>query len=97
MPSFLPQGRRFAFMWALSVLLVLLLMSATLPGASANAATLSFTPTFSPSQFLGEGSALDAQFTFTGSEYHGSPDPVTEVVVHLPVWGWRDEFRFSDV
>lgn len=71
-------------LWALSVLLALAMIAAW-PGSVAQAATLSFVPAFSPSQFLGEGSTLDTQFTFTGTEYHGSPDPVTEVVVHLPV------------
>lgn len=71
-------------LWALSVLLTLLAMSAAWSGPVAKAATQSFTPAFSPSQFLGEGSILDAQFTFMGTEYHGSPDPVTEVIVHLP-------------
>jgi hypothetical protein len=68
----------------LSVLLALLLMGAAWMGSVADAAILSFQPAFSPSEFLGEGSTLNAQFTFTGSEYHGSPDPATEVVVHLP-------------
>jgi hypothetical protein len=81
MPTLLCQPRRQS--WALSVLLALAMIAAW-PGASAHAATLSFVPAFSPSQFLGEGSSMAAQFTFTGSEYHGSPDPVTEVVVHLP-------------
>ncbi|MGC2375540.1 MAG: Ig-like domain-containing protein [Solirubrobacteraceae bacterium] len=65
-------------------MLLALLMSVASLGSVADAATLSFQPAFSPSQFLGEGSTLNAQFTFTGSEYHGSPDPVTEVMVHLP-------------
>ena len=84
MPSLLPWPAGSLALWALSVLLALLLMSVASLGSVADAATLSFQPTFSPSQFLGEGSTLDAQFTFTGSEYHGSPDPVTEVIVHLP-------------
>jgi hypothetical protein len=71
-------------LWALSVLLALLVMGAAWSGSAAQAATQSFVPAFSPSQFLGEDSTLDAQFTFTGNEYYGSPDPVTEVFVHLP-------------
>lgn len=84
MPSPSPWPAGSLALWALSVLLALLVVGVVWSGPVAQAATMTFAPAFSPSQFLGEGSTLDAQFTFTGSEYHGSPDPVTEVVVHLP-------------
>ncbi len=82
MPSLLPWSAGSLALWALSVLLALLLGCSLVQ--SAQAANMTFAPAFSPSQFLGESSTLDAQFTFTGSEYHGSPEPVTEVIVHLP-------------
>ncbi|MFZ1153929.1 MAG: hypothetical protein WAN93_03380 [Solirubrobacteraceae bacterium] len=68
----------------MSVLLALLAVGVAWSSSVAKAATMTFAPTFSPGKFLGEDSTLDAQFTFTGNEYYGSPDPVTEVFVHLP-------------
>jgi len=50
---------------------------------SAQAASVGFTPAFGSGD-LGEATTLSAAFSISGSEYHGSPAPVTEVAVHLP-------------
>jgi hypothetical protein len=69
----------------LSVLLALLCGYCLSNSPAAEAApSVTFTPSFSTGSDLGEAGTMAAEFTFTGSEYHGSPDPLTEVVVHLP-------------
>src|SRR5580693_2497690 len=80
-------------LWALSVLLALLLAYglSSVPAARA-VPSLTFTPSFSAGSDLGEAGTTQAELTFTGSEYHGSPEPVTEVVIHLPAGvGGTDE------
>jgi len=49
----------------------------------ADAATIGLTPSFSAAD-LGEGATLTAKLTITGSEYHGSPAPLTDIALDLP-------------
>jgi hypothetical protein len=67
----------------LSGVAVLTLMLAGVSTATA-ARSVFFEPSFSPWSHLGEGGTFSATFTFSGTEYDGEVDPVTEVAVHVP-------------
>jgi len=60
-------------------------VSATLiaPADTSATPTVTFLPTFSEAD-LGEAAMVSATITFTGSEYFGSPEPLTRLILHLP-------------
>lgn len=49
------------------------------------APTLSFEPFFSEGAHVGEAATLTALLNFTGTEYAGGPEPLTRVILRLPV------------
>jgi len=53
-----------------------------IPAGIANAATTTLKASFSGD--LGEGTTVTDEFTFSGTEYGGHPEPLTNVTVHLP-------------
>ncbi len=53
--------------------------------STANAVpSLSFVPSFAGGAHLGEGGTLTAQLGFSGTEFHGHPEPLTSVILQLP-------------
>jgi hypothetical protein len=52
------------------------------PATTATAATTTLKASFSGD--LGEGTTVTDEFTFSGTEYGGDPEPLTNVTVHLP-------------
>jgi hypothetical protein len=74
--------------------LALALPPAWAPTAAAEGPSSTFAPTFSTGG-LGEGGTLSAALSFSGSEYHGQPDPVTEVTLHLPAGVGETRSGFS--
>jgi hypothetical protein len=81
-------ARRYLLAFALAM--VFSLYTAGMAGAAA----VSFTPSFS-NNLLGEGGGFTAPFTFSGTEYYGGVDPITEVTVHLPAGIGGDSSGFG--
>jgi hypothetical protein len=75
-------------MQRLAVTLTALAVAGTcwlLLAASASAAPIvTFRPSFAAGSHLGEATVWTSELTFSGSEYHGTVAPLTELVVHLP-------------
>src|SRR5271170_5533522 len=77
----------------IAVTFTLILMAALfIPAGIATAATATLKASFSGD--LGEGTTVTDEFTFIGTEYGGHPEPLTNVMVHLPagVGGSRTGF-----
>lgn len=74
--------------------LVLIGLVLALSACTASAASVSFAPAFS-NNLLGEGGSFTAPFTFSGTEYFGAVDPITEVTVHLPAGIGGDSSGFA--
>ncbi len=74
--------------------LVLVGLTLALSACTASAASVSFAPAFS-NNLLGEGGSFTAPFTFSGTEYFGAVDPITEVTVHLPAGIGGDSSGFA--
>jgi hypothetical protein len=53
-----------------------------IPAGTASAATTTLKASFSGD--LGEGTTVTDEFTFSGTEYGGRPEPLTNLIVHLP-------------
>jgi hypothetical protein len=74
-------GRRGS---SLLAIMVAVMAATSLVGiGQADAATIMLSPSFSAAD-LGEGATLTTKLTISGSEYHGSPAPLKDFVVHLP-------------
>ncbi len=74
--------------------LVLIGLVLALSAGTASAASVSFAPAFS-NNLLGEGGSFTAPLTFSGTEYFGAVDPITEVTVHLPAGIGGDSSGFA--
>lgn len=78
-------------MLAITVMGILMALMLT-PAGIATAATTTLKASFSGD--LGEGTTATDEFAFSGTEYGGHPEPLTNVMVHLPadVGGSRTGF-----
>jgi hypothetical protein len=61
----------------------LAMVGGSLSPSTAHAAVLTLVPSFSRDE-AGEGATLTDSLTIAGSEYHGRPEPLTNLAVHLP-------------
>lgn len=75
----------------------ILIVALFIPAATAAAATATLKASFSGD--LGEGTTVTDEFTFSGTEYGGHPEPLTNVTVHLPagVGGSKTGFATCEV
>jgi hypothetical protein len=66
----------------IAVITPILIAALLIPAAGATAATTTLKASFSGD--LGEATTVTDEFTFSGTEYAGRPEPLTSVTVHLP-------------
>lgn len=85
MSMLLPIARLLRLGVPVSVIALSLAGCSLLLAASASATpVVTFRPSFAAGSHLGEPTVWTSELTFSGSEYHGTVAPLTELVVHLP-------------
>jgi hypothetical protein len=81
----------------IAVITPILIAALLIPATAATGVTTTLKASFSGD--LGEGTIATDEFTFSGTEYGGHPEPLTNVTVHLPagVEGSRTGFATCEV